>query len=36
VAPARPDEGSLADRVAELEAQVADLTARLEQLEADA
>ena len=36
VASARPDEGSLAERVAELEAQVADLTARLEQLEADA
>jgi uncharacterized protein YceH (UPF0502 family) len=36
LASARPDSGSLADRVAGLEAQVADLTARLEQLEADA
>ena len=31
----RPSTGSLADRVAELEAQVADLRARLEQLEPD-
>ncbi len=33
VASSRPDAGSLAERVAELEAQVADLTVRLEQLE---
>jgi hypothetical protein len=35
VASARPDAGSLAERVNELETLVADLAARLEQLEAD-
>ena len=35
VSSAPPGTGSLADRVAELEAQVADLAARLEQLEPD-